>query len=290
MASTFWNYTIWYILLGVFSVTQIFIALKRAKNRKHVIALFLIIAGMTFSFEAIIYLFLKAYNYYPMIIPHSPIDDGLAGNLFSQFSVTSSAIFISVLNLKYYWFFIFSLIYGIIEELFLRLGIYSQNWYQTWMTMTGLIFLFWLTKRIYSRRLIYVSSFWRYFFMIFGLYTLHMPTILWTFILSGILVLNTKILPDAMSSYGLICILNLTLISITCMVIYFSKLKWSWKSILALALYGMLYLAHRLTIFDVKDGFFLIFATINIIGMYLDVFILDRLIVKTEQQNNLNEI
>ncbi|MDP4128312.1 MAG: hypothetical protein Q8912_15445, partial [Bacillota bacterium] len=112
MTTAFWTNTIWYILLGILCIIQIIALLKKANNRKHVTALYLIIAGITFSFEATVYLFLKAYDYYPMIFPQSPLNDGLAGNLFSQFSVTASALLISVLNLKYYWFLIFSLIYG----------------------------------------------------------------------------------------------------------------------------------------------------------------------------------
>lgn len=279
MVSAFWSNTIWYILLGILCIIQLIFGLKKANNRKHTLAVFFIIAGMTFSFESIIFLFLKAYNYYPMIIPQSPIDDGLAGNLFSQFSVTASAILISVLDFKYYWFFIFSLIYGIIEELFLSLGIYSQNWYQTWMTMLGLLMLFWVSKRIYAVNFKKIRHIWRYIFMMFGLFTLHMTTILWVSILLGVYAPNTKVLPDPMSSYNLIGLINLFLMSFTCMIIYFSKLKWWWNSIIVLALYGIVYIAYRSNIIFVKEGFFLIFVTMDISGMYLYVFILDKLMI-----------
>jgi hypothetical protein len=102
---------------------------------------------MAFSIEVTIFCFLKAYNYYPMVFPQSPINDGLAGNLFSQFSITATSLLIAVFNLNDYYFFIFGGIYGIIEELFLKLGIYSHNWYQTWITVLGLILIFWMTKK-----------------------------------------------------------------------------------------------------------------------------------------------
>jgi len=284
MASTFWSNTIWYILLGIFCIIQMIFGLSKAKNRKHAMAVFIIIAGMTFSYEVTIFCFLKAYNYYPMIIPHSPIDDGLAGNLFSQFSVTASAMLISVLDLKYYWFLIFSLIYTIIEESFLILGIYSQNWYQTWMTTLGLLFLFWVFKRMYATDFKHLRPIWYYIFMLFGLYTLHMPAILWPFIQSGILVLNTKILADPMNSYALISLVNLLLMSFICMVIYFSKLNFKWKSMLALALYVIIYFADKLNIIYVKDSFFLFFATIDIFGMLLCIFILHKLMAPSSNK------
>lgn len=283
MVPAFWSNTIWYILLGILCIIQLIFGLKKANNRKHMLAVFFIISGMTFSFEAIIFLFLKSYNYYPMIIPQSPIDDGLAGSLFSQFSVSSSAMLISVLNLNYYWFLIFSVMYGIIEELFLHLGIYAHNWYQTWMTMLGLVLLFWIAKRMYAVNFKHIRHSWRYIFMMFGLFTLHMPTILWPSILLGVFAPSTKILPDAMSSYALICLINLFLMSFTCMIIYFSKLKWWWNSIVVLALFGIIYIAYRLNIIYVKEGLLLIFATIDIFGMYLCVFILDKLIINDER-------
>ncbi len=277
MQSSFWSNTIWFLLLGASSVIEIIFILKKARNPKHEIALFLSVSGIAFSFEAAIFCFLKAYYYYPMIFLGSPIEDGLAGNLFSQFSVVTTAILIAVLNLKYYWYFIFSMVYGIIEELFLRLGIYSHNWYRTWMTMLGLILLFWVVKKIYNNRTIYNGNSKRYFFMLFGLYTLHMPFIYWPFILSKIVVLNVKILPDAMNSYALISLINLFLLSITCMVLYFSKLKWWWKSIIILALYSTIYLADKFNVIYIKEGWFLIFATIDIFGMFLCIYILDKL-------------
>jgi hypothetical protein len=284
MAATFWSNTIWFIILGVLTAIEMFFVLYKEKNRKQVIALFLIISGMTFCIEATICCFLKAYNYYPMIIPRSPINDNLAGNLFSQFSITSTALLIAVFKLKYYWIFALVGVYAIIEELFLKLGIYSHNWYRTWMTIPGFITLFWITKQMYKSRLLYNNRNWRYFFMLFGLYTLHMPTAWWIQILSGIIVLNTKILPDTMNSFALISLINLFILSIVCMVIYFSKLKLLWKSIVTMALYGVIYYAYKINIIYVKEGWFMIFSTIDIFGMYLYIFILDKLITNKTQR------
>lgn len=279
MTSEFWNYTIWYIFLGVFCLIQMLFMLLKAKNRKHALALYIIISGMTFTFEVTIFCFLKAYYYYPMILPHSSIDDGLAGNLFSQFTVTATALLIAVLNLKFNWFLIFSLIYGLIEELFKALGIYSQYWYKTWMTMLGLLLLFWITKKFYALNFSKIKPIWRYILLLFGLYTMHMPTIFWTLIISGIIALNTNILPDAMNSYALISLVNLSLLSFTCTFIYFSNIRWIWKSIIVSALYSILYFACRFDLIYVRDDLFLIFATIDIFGMLLCVFILDKLMV-----------
>lgn len=279
ITSFFWSNTIWFILLGASTVVEIIIVIRKAENIKYLIALFLIVSGMTFTFEVIIFGFLRAYDYYPMIIPQSSIDDGLVGNLFSQFSVTATAFLITVLNLKYYWYIIFSVTYGVIEESFIKLGIYSHHWYKTWMTMVGVVLLFGVVKGIYRNRLIFKGNLY-YISMFFGLYTLHMPTAWWIPILSGMITVNLKILPNAFNSYALMSILNFSILSIICMYVYFSKIKRYWKLAVTLALYIILYFTYRSSLIYVKEGFFLIFASIDIWGMFLCVFTLDKLMKK----------
>jgi hypothetical protein len=85
-----------------------------------------------------------------------------------------------------------------------------------------------------------------------------------------------KILPDALSSYALLALSNLFLLSIICTAIYFSKFKWQWKSIVILALYAALYIASKINLISIKEGWFLIFTTIDIFSMYLYIYILDK--------------
>lgn len=255
------------------------VVLRKDTRVKYVIVLFIVISGMTYTFEATI-LFFKAYDYYPLIIPKHPLYDTIAGNLFSQFSVTATALLIAVLNLKYYWCFVFSMIYGIIEELFLKFGLYKHYWYMTWMTMLGLQLLFWLTRYLYKNRYLFRKPILGYPFMFFGFFTLHMPTAWWIQILSGIITVNMKILPYPISSFVFISVGNLLLLSITCMFVYYSKLKWYWKSMIILILYYILYIVYKsgLIYINVK-GWFLIFASIDIGGMFLCLFILDKLMI-----------
>ncbi len=103
----FWSNTIWFILLGITTILEITYIIVNAEKRRLLFALYLTISGMTYSFEVTIFGFLKSYDYYPMIFHQiSRLDDGLAGNIFSQFSVSATALIISFLNLKYYWYLI----------------------------------------------------------------------------------------------------------------------------------------------------------------------------------------
>jgi hypothetical protein len=140
MDSAFWNYTIWYVLLGVLTLVELAYVLVKAKRRRLAVAFYLTILGIVLSYETVILIFMRAYVYYPMILKDPPMafDAILAGNLFSQFSVSATALLVTILNLDYRWYLAFGVIYGAIEEAFLALGVYSQNWYQTWMTVIGL--------------------------------------------------------------------------------------------------------------------------------------------------------
>jgi len=92
MSLTFWSNTIWYILLGISTIIEIIIIIVKSQNKKRVIALFCTVSGLIFSVEAAMMFLLKSYEYYPMILPQLPLDDMVAGNIFSQFSITATVV------------------------------------------------------------------------------------------------------------------------------------------------------------------------------------------------------
>lgn len=283
MNPTFWSNTIWYILLGISTIIELVLIFIKAKNRKLVLAQYFTISGMTFCFEMAIYSYFKAYAYFPMLIPQSPPDDSIAGNLFSQFSVAATALLIAVYNLKYYWFVIFAAVYGLIEELFLKLGIYKHNWYQTWMTVIGLLLLFWIAKKIHKEGSKNIKKFWSYLYMFFGLVTLYEHTIVWPQRLIGIRTFSESILPDKEHSLAILDVIHFVLLSIIMMIMYFSNIKWRWKFPVIFILYIAFYIAERFHLVIYKEGWFLFSASIAIWGMYFYTYILDKLYGRTEQ-------
>ncbi|MDR3543623.1 MAG: hypothetical protein P4L69_22105 [Desulfosporosinus sp.] len=274
----FWTNTIWYVLLGVLTVFEVIFSIIKSKRYKFVFAFYMTLAGLVFFFETIILIIFRAYNYYPMIILSSPFDDVLAGNLFSQFSVAATALLVAVFNLEYYWMIIMSGIYGLIEELFLALGIYSHNWYRTWMTFVTLIVYFWWAKRNYLNSLKGIKPLRYYFFIFIGLFPLDVVTILWAFILSGYQNYTGNFIPDPVRSPYVVAVLYYVLLAITMILIYFLKLKWRWKSIVILTFYGVNYLAYKIHIFYFfNTEWFLIFSTVSIFSVYLSVVFIDHL-------------
>lgn len=283
MSPTFWSNTIWFILLGISTIIELIFIIFKAKDRKLVFGLYLTISALTFCFEMVVLSLLKAYEYHPMLIPQSPPDDSIAGNLFSQFSVSATALLIAVYNLKYYWYFFFAAVYGIIEELFIKLGIYEHNWYRTWMTFFGLLLLFWVAKKIYAGSLKHIGRFLRYLYIFLGLITLHEHTIVWVLRLTGIRKLSGNFLPDKEDSLTVLAGIYMLIVGISIITVYFSKIKWFWKGFIILLLYLGHYIATRFNLIIYKEGWFLVASSISIWSMYFYTFILDKLYTKTEE-------
>lgn len=286
MSPTFWSNTIWYILLGIATILELVVILIVANNRKLVLALYITICGITFwGFEMGILMCLKAYIYYPKVFSNQH-DDSVVGNLFSQTSVSASAILIAVLNLRFYWYLIFAAIYGVIEELFIRLGIYEHYWYRTWMTLVALLLLFWIAKKVHSIFTKHLGRVWRYLFIFFGLCTFHLHLITWASKAAGIRKFNEMLFPDPDCSIVIVVWTYNFLLSLIVMFLYFSTIKWTWKIAGICILYFAQYYAEKCQLLTSKDGWFFILTSISIWGMYLNIYLLDRLYPKQSHAPN----
>ncbi|MDQ7092755.1 hypothetical protein REC12_04070 [Desulfosporosinus sp. PR] len=277
MKDFFWSNTIWYILLGVLTVIELIVIFLKTDRVKFVAAFYLTLTGVTLSAETVLFIIFRAYYYYPMIIQTSSFDDALAGNLFSQFSLAATALLVAVLNLPNYWIFIFAGIYGLIEELFLMLGIYKHYWYSTWMTLVALPLLFWVAKKYYLKIFSAIKPGYHYLNIFLGLFSLDVITVLWGFMLSGKQNYTRDFFPDSLGSPYVMALLYYCFLSITLMTAYFFKLRWEWKALVILFIYGFNYLAYLQKVIYLKEGWFFTFSTISVFCMYLSIVFLDRM-------------
>lgn len=273
----FWTNTIWYLLLGLITIFELAFILIKTQRRQFVLAHYISLTGATLLYEAIIFIFLKAYFYYPHIIQNSYYDDGLAGNLFSQFSVASTAILIAVFDLNIYWIVALAGVYGLIEKLFIYLGIFTLYWYRTWMTFFSLILLFWFAKKIYSKSLKNMKPIMYYLWIFIGLCTLYQITINWAFMLTGLRDYSRTWLTDPINSRYLISLFIYSLLTPILMMIYFKKLKWAWIVLIILCFYGLNYIASEIHLFYFREGWFWFCSTITIIWIYGSIVFLDGL-------------
>ncbi|EHQ87272.1 hypothetical protein [Desulfosporosinus youngiae] len=279
MNSDFWTNTIWYVILGLITVLEIVYFMSKSENRSLTLAFYLTILGITLNFETIILIFLEGYTYYPKLLQNPPIQfhDVLAGNLFSQFSVSATIVLATVLNLRYYWYFILAGIYGLIETLFLALGIYSHNWYQTWMTVVLLTLSFWLAKIIYLKIIKGVKPIYYYGYIYLGLFPLDNITLNWGLMLTRHIDYSTTLFSDPIHSRFFIVWFLFNLLAFSCIVIHFLRLNKIYKFLMIAMLYFVYYIGYRLNLIWIKEGWFLLLSTASILWMYLSVVIMDQL-------------
>lgn len=276
--NSFWTNSIWYILLGVVSIILLSYILIKSKRRKRDLGFFFAIVGLTFIIETIIYVFLRAYEYYPLIIPGSPADDGVMGNILSQFLVSTAALFICSFEVPLRGVIATGGIFYLIEKLFLGLGIYKYYWYRTWMTFVGFIILFEIIKKWYKSVVRTSSNTSHYFTIMLGLMALYLPTTNWIAILFGYFVLKVDSFANPLISHAVIAIPKYIIQMNLVYFLYKHKANWVWNiTAIAAMLLGdaVLYYAG---IVHVKEGWLLVYSGISILTIYLYVFIMNKLL------------
>ncbi|WP_318502661.1 hypothetical protein [Bacillus sp. T3] len=279
MEATFWTNTIWYLLLGLVSIVEIFVVIYHADRKLFTFAYFLSILGLTFIFETVVLIYLDSYEYFPKITKNPPLafDDNLAGNVFSQVSVSASALLYVIFNLRYYWVFIFAGIYGLVEELFLALNIYQHHWYRTWMTLVLISIFFWIANMMYAKLKQGMKSIAYYLYILLALFPLYTVLLLWgIFILFRIQSFNTEWLSNPIWSRSSIVIMNYTVFSIIMIIIILKKLHWVIQAIVIFFLYLIYFTCYRLGWFVIRDGWFLVVSTVAIFWLYISVHFLDK--------------
>ena len=278
MTQPFWSHTVWYVLLGLTTVAELGYVFIKSDRRKLMLGLFLTVSGILFMIEIQVLAVFQAYDYFPMIAVHiSRVDDSIIGNVFSQFSIAATALLVSFLKLKKYWYLICALIYGGIEELFLQLGIYRHYWYRTWMTVVGFTVLLFLLNRIYQKALGRPGRFFLYGCSFFAAYTLFVHIIAMPIRLFSIPPLK-HLFEDDWSSIALNVAINYLVLFGSIMPAYFGRLKWRGHAAVIAALYAVYcraYAVGYIVFGDIRQV--LVLATLHISGMYLFVYAADRL-------------
>lgn len=206
-----------------------------------------------------------------------PYDDVLVGNLFSQTSISVTLLLAAVFDLKKYWYFVFAVLYGLIEELFLYLGIYSHNWYRTWMTIILLPVCFWVIRFMYVKILAGVKPAYYYGYIMLGLFPLNIIILNWFFMLTGIQDMSLHLLTDPIRSRHMIVLIMFFPLSISMMVVYFSRAKVQWKGLIVVVQFVLYYIAYRTKFFLIKEGWFPVVSTSTVVWMYFSILLLDKL-------------
>lgn len=147
------NNSYWYIGLVILSILLLIFIFVKTKNPR-ILMHFIAIVGLGFMIEAVIYNLLDSYRYYPKIFKHNPYYDSNMGAVASNaFALPAVATFVSVFRTNWIWMLFFVILIHWIEWFFLKLHIYSHNWWNSWFTSFGLPFYFITAKILYQKLL-----------------------------------------------------------------------------------------------------------------------------------------
>lgn len=87
--------------------------------------------GMTYLFEYFVLNLFRAYVYYPKVFKEKHIDNIFGAILSQAFFVPITMTFLSLFKMGWKWKVGFTVYFFLIEQLFLRLGVYKHQWWKT---------------------------------------------------------------------------------------------------------------------------------------------------------------
>lgn len=275
---TFWTNSIWYISLGIISIAILSLIIIKSKQKKKDLGFFLAVFGMTLIIETIIYVFLRAYEYYPLIITTSPKDDGVLGNIISQFSISTAILFVCFFHISTKGIVLITFLFYIIEKLFLFLEIYKHYWYKEWITSIGLIVLFKLSLIWYRKVFTSSNKLLKYTTVLLGVLSLYLPTTNWIAVLSGYFDIKDNLLIDPYISHALIAIPKYLIMMNIVYFLYDKKAKWFWYIVTFSVIFICDTILYYTNLMYVKDGFLFIYSGICFLTVYLYIVSMRKLL------------
>ncbi|MCK0469996.1 hypothetical protein ACERJO_07455 [Halalkalibacter sp. AB-rgal2] len=111
--------------------------------KKQTIALLLGSIGFTYLFEYVVLNLLRMYRYKPGVFRNAWVDSIFGAFLSQAFFVPVKAAFITLFRLGWKTKVGLALMFGGIEAIFLRKGIFVNRTWNTSFTVVGIIFYFW---------------------------------------------------------------------------------------------------------------------------------------------------
>lgn len=182
----------WYIALALLSVLVFILALWKKRDQK-LVALYLFLGGLTYTFEYFVFVLFNSYIYYPGILENEYFDNALGAAVSNAFSVPMTSVLVAAYQLNYIYMLIPIISIIGIELLFLHLGIYKHLWWHEIYTIIGLFMAFHIAKWWYkvltkplkdSSRFItlLVSGFFlqgSFAFILYGIFSKYFYTVNW---------------------------------------------------------------------------------------------------------------
>jgi hypothetical protein len=277
MNTTFWSNTIWYILLAVTSILSFVFAMRKSKNRKLTLVFTAATLGLTYLVESLLVVSFDAYRYHPMLV-NDRFQDTVLGNVFSQVSISATSALILTYRLTFKWYLVFAAIYYLIEELFVKLGIYEQFWYKTIYTVISFIFIFWLIKKWYVA-LTTRPRFYLYYITLFlAVFATFANSTMMPLKLMYIQILRADFYKEVSRNHTTVAIIYGFFLINLLLQLHRWKLKWPGKGIVFGLLFIAQYFLYKAGILYIRDGWFAVVTFLDLFACYFWIVVMDWLL------------
>ncbi|SDZ57425.1 hypothetical protein SAMN05421736_11870 [Evansella caseinilytica] len=125
---------IWYYGLIAIGVIVAGYTMYRKRNVVDLFTYFLFTTAWTWVGEAVVLFVFNAYAYKPGLYS-DPFKENIIGHIIANSSYwAATAIFVMSFQVSYLWIGLISILYMLTEVLFLKVGVYSQHWWPTYVT------------------------------------------------------------------------------------------------------------------------------------------------------------
>jgi hypothetical protein len=141
---------LWYLFLLLLSIVLVTFVIWKTRN-KLVFTFFLNMAGLCCFLDFSIFRLFRGYEYRPGLVQDKLVDGILGGLVTDFFLIPATAAVIAAFELGWGWIVVFSLLITGVEILFVKLGIYYQNWWKSYYTFIGLLLFNALGKSWFRR-------------------------------------------------------------------------------------------------------------------------------------------
>ncbi|MGE5675419.1 MAG: hypothetical protein ACM3XM_16335 [Mycobacterium leprae] len=138
----------WYVMLALSALTPFVYALWKVRDKK-IIATYSFLGGITFIAEYVVFTLLHSYEYMPHILDRNYFDDVMGAFFSDAFVIPMTGSVVAAFQLRFRSICLVAVIIGLIEELFLTLGLYRHIWWRTLFTVVGAVLWFVVAKRLY---------------------------------------------------------------------------------------------------------------------------------------------
>ena len=288
MAGMFWSNTIWYLMLFASSIAAVAVTVIKSRKRGLTVAFMFAALGFTYWIEAVLLLVLNAYEYYPLIIPKDHFQDMVLGNIFSQVSVSTTAVLYSVLDLKSIYLFVFAGVYFLIDALFSQLGIYVHHWFRSIYTLLGYIPYCWIIKKWYvslttpkapvQKSSGFSSTKMLYYITLFlAVFAASANSLFTTQKIAGLQIFKAGIFSDSTKDHTTATLIYGPIIIVIMMALCMLVKKRHIKIIVFLALFVFNWLLHQFGSLYIKPGWFLFVSALDLFGIYFWTLLFIRL-------------